>query len=110
MKVSELAKEIGAKYLNDADSEKVISSGFVCDLLSWAMAKGQGGMAWITVQSHINVIAVAALHDISCVVLPENIEMEQSVIDKAKEEGINILSSGLSAYEICGILYKNGVK
>ena len=110
MKVCELAKEIGAEYLNKADTEKVISSGFVCDLLSWAMAKGKSGMAWVTVQSHLNVIAIAALHDISCVVLPENINMEQSVIDKANEEGINILVSGLSAYEICGILYKNGVK
>ena len=110
MKVCELAKEINAKYLNEANSEKVISSGFVCDLLSWAMAKGKSGMAWVTVQSHLNVIAVAALHDISCVVLPENIAMDQEVIDKAKEEEINILVSDLSAYEICGILYKNGVQ
>lgn len=62
------------------------------------------------VQTHLNVLAVAALHDLSCVILPEGIKMEGASLEKAKEEGINILSSSLSAYEICGLMYANGIK
>ena len=34
-------------------------------------------MAWVTVQTHLNVIAVASLGDMACIILPENITMEE---------------------------------
>ena len=110
MTVAQLAALIDARILNQGNAEREVSGGIVCDLLSWVMANGGQGMAWITVQTHLNVLAVAALHDLSCVILPEGIKMEGASLEKAKEEGINILSSSLSAYEICGLMYANGIK
>ncbi|MDD3571958.1 MAG: AraC family transcriptional regulator [Eubacteriales bacterium] len=86
-----------------------ITCGFACDLLSWAMAKGRSGMAWITVQTHMNVVAVAALHEMACVVLPDGIQMEGAPLQKAVEEGVIVLSSQLSAYDLCGRLYGSGL-
>ena len=86
-----------------------ITCGFACDLLSWAMAKGRSGMAWITVQTHMNVVAVATLHEMACVVLPEGIRMEGPPLEKALEEGVLVLSSPLNAYEISGRLYAAGL-
>ena len=58
MKVAELAEKLGAKVLNEGvDLEGEVKSAYVCDLLSWVMAKGAQGTAWITVMNHINVIA-----------------------------------------------------
>lgn len=110
MTVAQLAALIDARILNQGNAEREVSGGIVCDLLSWVMANGDQGMAWVTVQTHLNVLAVAALHDLSCVILPEGIKMEGASLEKAKEEGINILSSSLSAYEICGLMYANGIK
>ena len=81
-----------------------------CDLLSLAMAGGKADMAWITVQKHMNVIAVAALHEMSCIILPLDITMEQEQLDKAAQEGIAVIRSPLSAYEICGRLYAAGLR
>ena len=53
-----------------------VCCGYTCDLLSWVMAHGKKGMAWITVQTHMNVIAVASLMEMSAVILPEGITME----------------------------------
>ncbi len=110
MTVNELKKLINAEDITGHSSDREITSGMSCDLLSWVMAGGASGMAWVTVQTHLNVVAVAALHDIACIVLPENIKMEGAPLDKAKEEGITVLSSSLSAYRICGLMYQNGVK
>ena len=87
-----------------------VSCGYTCDLLSWVMAKGQEKMAWITVQTHLNVIAVACLHDFACVIIPENIEVPQESIDKANEEGICVLSSEKDAYEIAIGMAKLGIE
>jgi predicted transcriptional regulator len=73
------------------------------------MAHGSDGMAWITVQTHMNVIAVASLHEMSCVIIPEGIAVEQEVLDKAAEEGIAVLGTGLDAYRICGKMAEAGI-
>ena len=86
-----------------------VSCGYTCDLLSWVMAHGQAGMAWITVQTHINVIAVAALMEMAAVILPEGIQMEAASLDKAKEEGVAVLQSELTAYDICARLAAAGL-
>ncbi|MDD3243878.1 MAG: AraC family transcriptional regulator [Eubacteriales bacterium] len=93
-----------------ADIEKIISDGICCDLLSWVMAKGDADMAWVTVQTHMNVVAVAVLHDFSCIILSENNQMSQDVLAKASDEGIAVIHSDLPSYQICGILYGSGVK
>ena len=110
MKVSELIGLIDAKRLTETFSDdREILCGYVCDLLSWVMAHGEEGMAWVTVQTHLNVIAVAALAEMACVVLPEGITMEQEVLDKANAEEMCVLSSPLTAYEICGRLAGQGI-
>ena len=110
MKVSDLAGLIEATHLTgEFPEDKEILCGYVCDLLSWVMAHGEEGMAWVTVQTHLNVIAVAALADMACVILPEGITMEQDVLDKANAEEMCVLSSPLTAYEICGRLAGQGI-
>jgi len=111
MTIAELIEKAGATALtNIAIPEKEIESGYACDLLSWVMAHGKPGMAWITVQTHMNVVAVAALHEMSCVVLPENGKAAPDVLSKAEEEGIAVLSSPLSAFELAGVMYQSGVR
>ena len=109
MKLNELIPLIDAKILVQGNTDADISCGYTCDLLSWVMAHGEPGMAWVTVQTHLNVIAVAVLSEMACVILPESIEMEQESLDKARSEGMAVLSSPLPAYEICGRLYAQGV-
>lgn len=91
------------------DKSASVSCGYTCDLLSWVMAHGKAGMAWITVQTHINVIAVAALMDMACVILPEGIEMEEAPLKKAAEEGVTVLQSPLTAYELCARMAAAGL-
>ena len=109
MTVAQLAKIIDGTLLC-ADGLRTVSGCMCCDLLSLAMAGGKADMAWVTVQKHMNVIAVAALHEMSCIILPLDIVMEKEQLDKAALEGIAVIRSPLAAYEICGRLYAAGLK
>lgn len=83
------------------DEKKQIQSGYVSDLLSLVMGNGKKDMAWITVQNHLNVVAVAALIEMGCVILVEGITLDPPVLHKAQEEGIPIIYTALSAYDVC---------
>jgi hypothetical protein len=110
MDIQGLIDITGAKLLTQgADRSREILCGYSCDLLSWVMAHGKSGMAWVTVQTHMNVVAVATLMDMTAIIVPEDIRVEADVIEKAGEEGIAILSSSKTAYELCGLMYKEGV-
>jgi hypothetical protein len=111
MKVYELAGLINAECMTPTVMlERDIISGYSCDMLSWVMAHAKRGAAWITVQTHINVIAVASLMDFACIIIPENIEMEQECVEKAIEENIPVYKSTLSAYRLCGLLIDAGIQ
>jgi len=110
MTIKELMDITGAELLTkDADLTAEVESGYSCDLLSWVMAHGKPGMAWITVQTHMNVVAVATLHDMACVIVPEGAAVPDEVTAKAGEEGIAMLSSPKSAFELSGLLFGAGL-
>ena len=110
MNVKELKELIEAKSLTPSLPEDAeVTCGYACDLLSWVMSHGDSGMAWTTVQTNMNVVAVAVLADMACIVLPEDIEMAKEVLDKAVGEGIVVLTSPLTSYEISGKMYGQGI-
>jgi serine kinase of HPr protein (carbohydrate metabolism regulator) len=110
MKIKEIVDKLGLKIIcGEENLENEITGGYSCDLLSWVMSHGSKGDAWITVQVHPNVIAVAVLLEFSCIIIPESIEVEPTSMLKAKNEGIPILQSKDSAFEICGKLKGLGV-
>lgn len=107
--VKDFCEKAELKQLTNLEETAEITDGYICDLLSWVMARGTEGMAWITVQTHLNVLAVACLHDFSCVVIPENIQVPEETVKKAQEEGIPLYSSPKTAYVLGGILHELGV-
>ncbi|MBQ6382461.1 MAG: AraC family transcriptional regulator [Clostridia bacterium] len=110
MNVQQLTELINARNMTpEADANTEVTCGYTCDLLSWVMAHGAAGMAWVTVQTHMNVIAVASLMEMAAVIIPEGIVMEEPSLEKARDEGIAVLQSDLTAYEICAILAKAGL-
>ena len=45
----------------------------------------------------------------ACVLIPENIEMSKEVLDKAAEEGVPVLGSSKTSYELAGEMYALGL-
>lgn len=99
MTVYELSQNSQFNVLTLPEPEREINGAYVGDLLSWVMGRAQADNVWITIMSNINVIAVASLSDVSCVLLAEDVTLDNDVLATAKEKGINILSTSLAAYE-----------
>ncbi|MBR0412292.1 MAG: hypothetical protein IJI47_01810 [Eubacterium sp.] len=99
MTVNELmtACNFEAVCLPDADRE--VSGAYVGDLLSWVMGRAQADNAWITIMSNVNVIAVASLSDVACVILAEGVNLDDELKATAEQKEINVLRTDLPAFE-----------
>lgn len=108
MTVAELIKNTGWQVIAGLPNQQ-ITCGYVCDLLSWVMGHGCEGTAWVTVQTHLNVVAIASLHAFSCVIIPDNIAVDQSVLDVAGEKGVCIISAPCSSYGAAAEMSRLGI-
>jgi len=81
----------------------------VSDLLSHVMGQAKAGQAWITMQGHQNIVAVASLVGLGVVIVAGGIEPEEQTVVKANEQEVVICKTTLSAYEVAGRLYQLGI-
>ncbi len=86
-----------------------ITGGYCGDLLSDVMANAFQGGVWLTIQSHQNIVAVAVLKELACIILVNGHIPDEETKGKAEDEGIPILLSPLSAYDLAGRLYEAGI-
>jgi hypothetical protein len=107
LSVDELIQKIKITNLTpDLDTTKtIIENGYVSDLLSDVMGSAQPNQIWITIMRHLNTIAVASMTGIPVIIFAKDIIPEQSVIDKAREEDIVLLTSPLTVFELSGKIY-----
>ena len=77
------------------------------DLLSRVISRSVQGGLWITIMNNLNVAAVAVLADIPCVLLAEGVEAPEDLCEKCAEEGIFLLGSDRSAYELAAAYAQN---
>lgn len=100
MTVGKIAEALSLKAYSLTDESREITGAYIGDLLSWVMGRAKSGDAWITIMSNVNIAAVAALADTACIILAEGVTLDESVIEVARNKGINILGSEEPAYEI----------
>jgi serine kinase of HPr protein (carbohydrate metabolism regulator) len=110
MIISEFAKQLNLQPIFESSKNINIDGVYIGDLLSIVMSKAKQNFAWITIQTHINIVAVAELLELSCIIVVENMEVEQETVNKAKELDIPVLKSSKSAYEVACMLHDLGIK
>lgn len=112
MNLNQIIQDLDLKVLTNSQNLSQLSpeNGYVSDLLSCVMAGAPHHGVWVTLQAHINIVAVAALLELSAVIITEGAAPDQATIDKANEEGIVLLSSSKPSFEIVGRLWAMGVQ
>ena len=104
MRVNEVAGRLGLKVWA-AGREQEVTGGYVSDLLSDVIANAEEGCLWITVQRHLNIVAVAQLKKLAGIVLSRGGEPEAAVLARAEQEGLFVLSAAEDSFTVAGRLY-----
>ena len=101
MNAQQLAKECEFEIIHMAEESPEVTGAYVCDLLSWVIGRAEAGAALVTVMTNVNVIAVAVMAELSCVILTEGVTIDKAALQKAKMQEISVLRSNLPSYETC---------
>lgn len=104
MTVNEFAARHGLTAAAMPEGDREITGAYMGDLLSWVMGRAQSGDAWVTIMSNQNIVAVATLADVACVILAEDVQPDEGVAALAQQKGINLLCCSRSAFGIAGLL------
>jgi len=110
MKLNHVIQKIPMKVQTPAANLDVeVTGGYISDLLSDVMAHAKKGDIWITLQVHQNTVAVATLKELAGIILINGKQPAPETVKKADEEGVPILTSEATAFELICELCKLGI-
>lgn len=89
----------------EGDLGQKVSGCYISDLLSDVMAHAADGDLWVTLQTHPNIVAVAAVKGLSGIIITNNRSPEAETSRKAETEKVTIMVSPQSTFEVAGQLY-----
>lgn len=90
----------------EATLKQEVTGVYIGDLLSLVMTHAKEGQIWVTVQGHINSVAVAVMVGIPAIILVEGVQPSEEMKTKAKEVNIALLRSSLDSYSLAKQLAK----
>jgi len=111
MTVIELARLLDGTLAGAASAgPREVRGGYASDLLSDVMANAQDGDAWITMQRHVNTVAVAQLKNLTAIVIVNGRQPEAEMAARAAEHGVAVVTTPLAAFDAAGRLYAAGLR
>lgn len=113
MKLSEIIQSLGLEDLTPELSDQHgadVTRGYASDLLSDILANAPAGGVAVTVQAHMNTVAVALHARLAAVILASGRTPDPEVIERAAEEKIPLLVSKDGAFDVVGRLYTLGIR
>jgi len=111
MKLREIAEALQLESpMTAPDLNRIVSGGYVSDLLSDVIAHTQKGDVWVTLQVHPNTIAVATLKELAAIIIIGSKAPSDAAVSKAAEEGIVLFTTSMSAFDVAGRLYEMGLR
>lgn len=112
MKLSEIAGRLHLENLTPELplEEFEVAGGHVSDLLSDVLANAPRQGVLVTIQVHLNVLAVAVHAGLSGVIFAAGRQPEEPVRSRALEERIPLLASKAPAFDLVGELYALGIR
>jgi hypothetical protein len=106
MTIAELTKKAElTSYTGTTGMRNIVTGGYSSDLLSDVMGRAAQGDIWITMQSHLNIIAIASLRDLPAIIIVNGNKPSEEMIDKATNEGIALLGTEKGSFETGGIIW-----
>jgi len=98
MTFKELSERVGGRIVVD-NPEAEIAACYTSDLLSDVMGHCGDESVLVTIQNHLNAIAVCTLAGIEAIVLCHGRAAPDDMREAAAREGVGIVETGLSQFE-----------
>ncbi len=113
MNLKEIAKNLHLDDLTDglvAEKADGVSRAHASDLLSDVLANAPAGGVLLTIQVHMNVVAVAVHAGLKAVIFCSGVKPADDVRARAVAEKVSLFSTTESTFDAAGKLYALGLR
>jgi len=113
MKLSRIVEGMNLRALTpeiETEPSPDVASGHASDLLSDVLANAPSGGVLVTIQVHMNVIAVAVHAGLVAVIFAAGRQPEEQIRQRAIAEKVRLYSCDEPAFDIVGKLYGLGIR
>jgi hypothetical protein len=107
--IKEICAATGARIHVQGDVERRVDKAVVGDLLSFVMGSDADGAAWVTIQTHLNVAAVAVLKEIPLIIIASSREPAADLVERCGAEGIALVTADSPIFDVCLTLGRLGL-
>ncbi len=110
MRLLEIVNKLNLTVLSGSDLlDREVIGGYVSDMLSDVLANSKKGNIWITLQTHVNIISVASIKELSGIIIVNGRKPDDDSLKKAEDEKIIVMCTDERAFQIVGKLYELGI-
>ena len=114
MTLAEMSRELALESLTPSLEAGApgaqVDRAHASDLLSDVLANAPAGAVLLTIQVHMNVIAVALHAGLAAVVFTSGMAPDEAVRARAAEEKLPLFSTAASTFDTAGRLYALGLR
>ena len=111
MKLKEIVQQLNLEVKSGNEFlDREVSGGYVSDMLSDVLAHAQKGNIWVTLQTHLNIIPVASMKEISGIIIVNGRQPDQDTLQKATDEKVPVLGTMSKAFQVVGKLFQLGIR
>jgi serine kinase of HPr protein (carbohydrate metabolism regulator) len=110
MKLEEIVRKLDLEVVSGEENlDREVTRGYASDLMSDVIANAGKSDIWVTLQTHLNIVAVASMKELAGIVLINGRRPEPETLKRAVQEEMPILISPLPTFEVVGRLYSYGI-
>ena len=110
MKLNQVKEILSARTFCDEElMEREVSSAFACDLMSDVLAFVSNQPLLLSGLINPQVVRTAEMMDMKAIVFVRGKTPTEEIAELAREAKIALMSTELTMYNACGLLYQNGL-
>jgi hypothetical protein len=108
--LKEVIQALNLEVLAGASHNRPVRAGYASDLLSCVMGGAGQHFLWVTLQSHVNIVAVASLLGLAGIIITEGKRPETEAIERAEQEGVVLMLTPRTTFSVVADLASLGVR
>jgi hypothetical protein len=106
MTIREIIAALGAEICQGEFEDREVTGAYTSDLLSDVIANATDSGALITIQAHKNTVAVAALVNVSVIIICNSRPLPPDMLEAAKNEGVAIIRTTENQFTVSGKIWE----
>ncbi len=111
MNIADMVRVLNAKVLRGGEKlETPVYTACCSDLMSDVLAFVDEKTVLITGLTNPHVVRTSEMLDLKCLVFVRGKVPTEDILDSAEEQGLVVITTKLTAFSACGLLYDAGLR